>query len=145
MCRAVCEVLRPAAGVAYVDAYSDYDDELPVVVADAQRELRELGRRRGTGDPGMAVELDPADEEQWQLLLSYGAWSIQAELWTPGRVGELATLHDCAYSVSAELDADEAEELATRLGGLATLERLQTVRRRERETRRAARRRWWPR
>ncbi len=64
VCRAVCEVVRPAAGVAYVDAYSDYRDELPVVVADAQRELRELGRRRGTGDPGMAVELDPADDGQ---------------------------------------------------------------------------------
>ncbi len=76
-------------------------------------------------------------------MMTYRAWSIQAELWPPGRSDWLATLHDCAYSVTAELDTEEAEELTGRLGRLAVLERLEAVQIREREARRAARRRRW--
>jgi hypothetical protein len=66
-CRALLDVLRPRLAKVRIDAYSDYRDELPPEVAQAQQWLRDVGLGRGGGDPGMSIELDPADDASWGL------------------------------------------------------------------------------
>ncbi|MDP1804471.1 MAG: hypothetical protein Q8K72_04840, partial [Acidimicrobiales bacterium] len=61
-CAAVLEVLRPALRFAVVDAYSDYNDQMPPDVAEAERWLRQRGSDRHSGDPGMAVEVPVSDD-----------------------------------------------------------------------------------
>ena len=56
-CQTVLDVLRPRLTSVRIDAYSDYRDELPPEVAQAQQWLRDVGRARGHGDPGMGIEL----------------------------------------------------------------------------------------
>jgi hypothetical protein len=71
VCSAVLDLVRPHAALAVVDAYSDYRDRLPPQVQRTQDWLHARGRRRGTGDTGMAVELDPQNDEDWKQLRIY--------------------------------------------------------------------------
>ncbi len=125
VCSAVLDLIRPHAALAVVDGYSDYRDRLPPQVQRAQNWLHARGRRRGTGDPGMAVELDPQDAEDWRQLRIYAPWSIHVEVHGEGDHGdELATLHDCGSSITAALTAPEAARLAAELGDAAGLLRV---------------------
>ncbi len=66
----------------------------------------------------MGILIDPTDDEQWNALRVYGAWSIHVELFaTPERGRGFPSLHDCGTSVDADLTADEVAELSTRLAG----------------------------
>jgi hypothetical protein len=115
-CRAVLDVLRHRALKVWIDAYSDYTDELPPVVVQAQDWLREKGRVRGSGDPGMGIELDPADDRSWEVVRTYASWSIHVELTADADGYQvIASLHDCGYSVTAELTTDEAAEVSRKL------------------------------
>lgn len=80
VCAAILELLRPKLVAATVDAYSDFPDELPVEAATAERWLRDRGRALGHRDPGMGIDLDLFDPEQWTVLSSYAPWSINVEL-----------------------------------------------------------------
>lgn len=121
-CQAVLEAVRPVARLVHVDAYSDYRDGLPSDVEVAQRQLRAMGSRRRRGDPGMAVALDPENEQHWSVLWTYAPWSIHVAVWQDreGRQ-ELATLHDGGTGIDAWLTDSEAEALAARLDGVAVL------------------------
>ena len=105
VCHAVLNVLRPRLTKVWIDAYSDYRDELPPVVAQAQDWLREAERARGSGDPGMGIELDSKDARSWEVLWTYASWSINVDL-VADADRMIASLHDCGYSVTAELTAD---------------------------------------
>ena len=148
VCQAVLDVLRPRLTKVWIDAYSDYRDELPPVVAQAQDWLREAGRARGSGDPGMGIELDPTDARSWEVLRTYASWSINVDL-VADADRMIASLHDCGYSVTAELTADEAAHVTRQLVDMAPVVPLHELRERDkaerattRETRRTKRRQW---
>jgi hypothetical protein len=143
-CQTVLDVLRPRLTNVRIDAYSDFRDELPPEVAQAQRWLRDVGLARGHGDPGMGIELDPADDSSWDVLLTYASWSINVDLLTD-RNRQIAQLHDCGYSVTAELSANEAVQVAHKLADIAPVipllrEREKAERAEARQARRARRR-----
>lgn len=138
-CAAVLEVLRPALRFAAIDAYSDYDDQMPPDVAEAGRWLRERGSDRRSGDPGMAVEVPVSDG--WEVLCRYAPWSIHVELYGDGP-SPIGTLHDCGYSITADLNPAEASALAGRLEGISGLIPLQELRERRRRGRRDKVWRW---
>ena len=141
-CQAVLDVLRHRLTRVWIDAYSDYTDELPATVAQAQGWLLEKGRARGSGDPGMAIELDPADDRSWDVLRTYTSWSIHVELATEANQ-VIASLHDCGYSVTAELTADEVVEVSRKLADIAPLVPLHEVRERDKAESATAREARW--
>jgi hypothetical protein len=143
-CQAVLDVLRHRAMRVWIDAYSDYTDELPPVVVQAQDWLREKGRARGSGDPGMGIELDPLDDRSWDVVRTYASWSIHVELAADADAYQvIACLHDCGYSVTAELTTEEAVEVSRKLADIVPVVPLHEARERdetERATAREARR-----
>ena len=139
-CAAVLEVLRPSLRFGIVDAYSDYRDQLPPDIAEAERWLRQRGSDRRSGDPGMAVEV-PVSDDGWEVLCRYAPWSIHVELYGDGP-SPIGTLHDCGYSITADLNPAEASALAGRLEGISGLIPLQELRERRRRARRDKVWRW---
>ena len=112
-CLAVLEVVRPRAERVWIDAYSDHRANLPALAQQAQDELRSRGSLRTgrhRGDPGMAVELDPSRPADWELVRTYGPFSIHVEL--AGLEDDLATLDDSGLSISVNLTEAEAGRLA---------------------------------
>jgi hypothetical protein len=139
-CQAVLDVLRHRAMRVWIDAYSDYTDELPPVVVQAQDWLREKGRVRGSGDPGMGIELDPADDPSWEFVRTYASWSIHVELTADAEANQvIACLHDCGYSVTAELTTDEAVEVSHKLDNRVPVLPLHEARERDKAERTTAR------
>lgn len=134
-CVAILEVLRPVLRVALVDAYTDYENQMPPDVAEAQRWLRQQGSKQHRGDAGMNVEVGVVDAHHWANLCRYAPWSIHVELYGEGHA-PLATLHDCGYSVTAHLTPAEATDLGGRLAGMCALTLVHELRDRRREARR---------
>jgi hypothetical protein len=131
-CQALLDVLRYRAVRVWIDAYSDYTDELPPVVVQAQDWLRDKGRARGSGDPGMGIELDPADDRSWEVVRTYASWSIHVELAADADAYQvIACLHDCGYSVTAELTTEEAAEVSRKLVDIVPVVPLQEARERD--------------
>ena len=118
VCTAALDLLRGEIDEAYVDAYSDYRDQLPAAVEQAQEALRALGaKRRRRRDPGMGIKVRAEDAEQWRLLREYAAWSIHVELWShSGR--DLGALHDCAHSIVLHLTPEQRASLDATLAGI---------------------------
>jgi len=112
VCSAVLDLLRPRLDRVVIDAYSDYRDAQPDDVAEAERWLLAKGALNRPGDPGWAIELDPADAEHWANLRRYAPWSINVNLCADPDPRPIATLHDCGYSVTAYLTPNEAANLA---------------------------------
>lgn len=119
-CAAVLEILRPDVRAISVDAYSDFRDQLPAEVEQVQAWLRARGASRRGGDPGMGIELNPGDAEDWRALSVYASWSIHVEL-DDGDGRGLGTLHDCGRSITAWLRNEQVETLAERIAGFGTL------------------------
>jgi hypothetical protein len=120
VCTAALDALRGELDLAYVDAYSDYRDQLPSPVEQAQATLSALGakrRRRWRRDPGMGIKIQAADDESWMLLREYAAWSIHVELWA-GSGRDLGTLHDCAHSIVLHLTPEQRASLDVTLEGI---------------------------
>jgi hypothetical protein len=118
-CQAVLDVLRHRALRVWIDAYSDCTHELPPVAVQAQDWLRAKGRVRGSGDPGMGIELDPADDGSWEVVRTYASWSIHVELTADADAHQvIACLHDCGYSVTAELTTEEAVQVSRKLADI---------------------------
>jgi len=137
-CQAVLDVLRPRLTKVRIDAYSAYRDELPPEVAQAQQWLRDVGRGRGHGDPGICVKLDPADDASWDVLRTYASWSINVDLLTD-RNRQIAQLYDCGNVVTAELTADEAVQVTRKLADIAPVVPLHDLRERDKAERAASR------
>jgi hypothetical protein len=136
VCAAVLDVLRAVLRCARVDVMSDHTDQMPLSVAAAESALRAQGwqQRPRDSDPVMAVEVTPADRE-WAALERYAAWSINVDLLAEDE-HEVATLHDCGWSVTAALTDTEAEVLRKRLQPTAPLVALNEVIERRRKQKR---------
>jgi hypothetical protein len=61
---------------------------------------------------------------------TYASWSINVDLLTDGN-REIAQLHDCGYSVTAELTVDEAVLVTRKLADIAPLVPLHELRERD--------------
>jgi len=127
VCSAVLQVLASQAPWAYVDAWSDYRDELPLQVQQAEEGLWRLQRERDGVDTGMGIDIDRMDAAQEALLRTYAAWSIHVELLSAAGQPALAVLHDSASSVTAELTDVEVGQLNGCIEGAATGELLQRL------------------
>jgi len=136
VCRAVVDVLRPVLRRARVDAVSDYSDEMPAPVAEAEVALRALARRQRPRDrdPVTAVEVTPADPE-WAAFELYAAWSIDVDLLAEDEQ-EVGSLHDCGWSVTAALTDAEAVLMRERVGTTALVTLLAEVHERRRQQKR---------
>jgi hypothetical protein len=119
VCTATLDLLRSEIDRAFVDAYSDYRDQLPSPVEQAQTALRALGAKQRRRDPGMGIKVRADDVEEWMLLREYAAWSIHVDLWShSGR--DLGTLHDCAHSIVLRLTTEQRVSLDAALAGIGT-------------------------
>ena len=102
------------------------------MVIQAQDWLREKGRARGSGDPGMGIKLDPSDDNSWDVVRTYASWSIHVELTADADAFQvIACLHDCGYSVTAELSAGEAVEVSRKLADIVPVVPLLEARERD--------------
>jgi hypothetical protein len=126
----ILKLLRPHLGRVVVDAFVHDEPNLPPQVRVARDVIRDVGAARRSGgrwhvargaDPGAAVELDPHDDQHWRALVVYAAWSINVELFAPGRrLVDLGGLHDGVHA-SAALTPEERDTLTSRLGGIALI------------------------
>jgi hypothetical protein len=139
-CGAVIDVLRPVLRRARVDVVSDHAERMPPDVAAAEAALRALARRQHPGSRGplMAVDITPGDPE-WSAFQRYAAWSIHVDLLAGGE-HEVASLHDCGWSVTAALTEAEAKHLRERLQPTAPLTLLTEVHERRRQQKQDRRR-----
>jgi hypothetical protein len=141
ICAAVLEVLRPLLGTAQVDVYSDYSEQMPEPVKDAERRLTAAGGRRLKPPPDdrMGLVVSVGDPE-WQDIETYASWSINVEI--KGAEGEwLADFCDSGYSVVAALDTGEAEALRARIDSIAPVLPLSEINLRRRREKKEQRRR----
>jgi hypothetical protein len=114
ICGAVFDLLGESAVTAHVDAYSDFDDQMPDDIREAQQWLRGRGLARGSGDPGMAIVIEQHDETGWVIARAYAPWSIHTSLYDADGVN-LATLHDGGQSVTVNLNDAQARELTEQM------------------------------
>lgn len=148
-CRAVLDLLRPSLTHAKIDAFSDFREQMPKQARRAEEWLLRHDRTAGKGG-GMACRVDTDNDEHWAMLRTYAPWSINVDLYRK-EVAErpIANLHDCGYSISAELTGGQADRLTSDLGRIAPLilEDAYLARRRARKAaaraERWARRRAW--
>ncbi|MEZ0493421.1 hypothetical protein AB2L28_14370 [Kineococcus sp. TBRC 1896] len=126
-CTALLDVMAEAAPWACIDAWSDYRDELPAEVEHARTALRRLHAHRDGRDTGTGIDIDRSDPAQEALLRTYASWSIHVELLPSAEQQALATFHDGASSITAELTDTEVERLRERLVGVASVERLERL------------------
>ena len=91
----------------------------------------------------MGVAIDAGDDRQWHLLSTYAAWSIQVELYGLRGKPHLATLHDCAESVTVNLTTCEAAALGATTAGLAVVEPSDVVRARYKAEKSVRRHGFW--
>jgi hypothetical protein len=150
-CAAVLQLLRQHLRLVVVDAYTDYDDKLTADARQAQESLRRLGagqgrrpwwRRNWPADPGMGIEMDPTDDQQWNALCAYAAWSINLDLYGPERE-DLGGFYDSGHSIGASLTAIEARQLSVALadiGPLTLLDEFHARRKQQQEVGRIVRR-----
>ncbi|MBO1753190.1 hypothetical protein J4G33_15390 [Actinotalea sp. BY-33] len=139
VCAAVIDVLRPVIRSARIDVFTDSPEKMPDDVRRAEAHLAAAGRdrkRRGS-DGRMGLVVRRGDPE-WSAVESYAAWSINAEL-TGADDQDLATFHDCGYSVVAALTDDEVAALRLRLAPIAPVNLLSDIHDRRRSEKRAVR------
>jgi hypothetical protein len=90
------------------------------------------GKQQRKRDPGMKVDLDLSNAEDWDLLTRYAPWSINVDLYDHTD-HLIANFHDCGHDVTARLSADQAARLSDDLGDLLHVETLKALRDRERD------------
>jgi hypothetical protein len=142
VCTAFLDVMAEPAPWAYIDAWSDYRDELPAEVEHAQTALRQLHAHRDGRDTGMGIDIDRSDPAQEALLRTYAGWSIHVELLPAAEQEALVTFHDGASSITAELTDTEVERVREQLAGVVTVERLERLHAQARVRREQE---WWER
>lgn len=138
--RAVLDVLRPRTAAAVIDAYTDFRKTITAEANAAEDALWAKGSLRRTRDPGMNVELDPSNEDDWTLLACYAPWSINVDLYDTSDA-LIGSLHDCAYVIDAELSADDVSRLAAELGDAIPIQKMERTEKFERSLERIARQR----
>ncbi|WP_298457643.1 hypothetical protein [uncultured Cellulomonas sp.] len=140
VCAAVMEVLRPVIRSAQIDVFTDHPEHMQEDVRRAEAQLvAEAERRKKRGSDGRLGLVVSTGDLEWSAVESYAGWSINVDL--TGADGEdLATFHDCGYSVVAELTDDEAVVLRARLAAIAPVNLLSDIHGRGRTEKRTARR-----
>jgi hypothetical protein len=111
LCGAIFDALDKPVTSARVDAYSDYADQMPDDIRAAEEWLRSKGFARGTGDPGIGIVVDAADETGWAIVRAYAPWAVRTSLFD-GADQCLAILDDGGQSITVELDSTQADVLA---------------------------------
>ncbi|WP_329273387.1 hypothetical protein [Streptomyces sp. NBC_01451] len=137
--REVLRVLRSGIDTAHVDAYSD--DAWPRETLPSYERLLALGRdalaagrRSRRDDPGMAIDVDVRDDEQFGLLLTLAPYTINAEACQGDR--PVFSANDSGTSLWLAVTREQEAELRGRLRELGIpADVLADAQRR--------RRRWW--
>ena len=142
VCAVVLDVLRGDLSTVCIDAYSDYDRDMPQEIKAVQATLKEIGFVQHGRDPGMGIDLDLTDPEHARLLDLFAPWSINVDLLGPHRL-DMGCFHDCALWVHFRASPEQAVEIAARLravGPVVSSSVLDESRREERHAQWAARR-----
>jgi hypothetical protein len=129
-CHRILDALRPQLTYARIDGFSDIQ-ELPDEARMAKEALEAMAVQRHEGqlregsartrwwaqwsEPhAMGIELDPQNDEHFELLKTFGPYTIHAEIYRADQKSSFFTMHDTGSSVSFECREDEAEELIER-------------------------------
>ncbi|HEX3823956.1 MAG TPA: hypothetical protein VHV79_05800 [Mycobacteriales bacterium] len=120
VCEAVFDVLDQSAVTLRIDAYSDFNDQMPPDITSAEAWLRSRGFTRGEGDPGRRIVFARTDETGWAIARAYAPWSIRTALFDADDVN-VATLDDGGRSVVVDLTDEQASLLSLALGEVASL------------------------
>lgn len=95
-CQSVLHLVKSNAARAAVDVYTYHRKAMPPDAGVAEEALRAKGKQQHKGDPGMNVELDPSNPEDWDLLTRFAPWSINVDIYDC--TDELiANFHDCGH------------------------------------------------
>ena len=142
VCAVVLDVLRADLTQVCLDAYSDYDSEMPEEIKAVQATLKEIGFAQHGRDPGMGINLDLSDPAHARLLDLFAPWSINVDLLGPQRL-DMGALHDCAMWVHFRASPEQAAQIGNRLitvGPVVSASVLDEQRRQERRAKWAGRR-----
>jgi hypothetical protein len=120
ICGTVFDVLESRIEALRVDAYSDFNDQMPDDIRAAQEWLRARGLTQGEVDPGIGIAIDRDDEIGWAIARAYSPWSIHTTLYDRDGV-TLANLGDGGHSVTLNLTDAEVADLRAILGRSAAL------------------------
>ncbi|MFB7325281.1 MULTISPECIES: hypothetical protein [unclassified Streptomyces] len=133
--REALRVLRSTIDTAHLDAYSD--DAWPPEVRHAYERALSLAReavadgaRSRRGDPGMGIDIDVPDDEQFAVLSDLAPCTINAEGWRGSRL--VFSASDSGTSLWITVTRGQEEELLARLNTLGIPSTALAVRRRER-------------
>jgi hypothetical protein len=111
VCAAVFHVLDADIATVRVDAYSDYADQMPADIRNAEARLRDRGLLRADRDPAEGISIGRDDDIGWEIGRAYAVWSTRVTLLDPhGSV--LASLDDGGRAVTLRLGAEQAAALA---------------------------------
>lgn len=142
VCAVVLDVLAADLAAVSIDAYSDYDPEMPDEIRSVQATLKEIGSVQHGRDPGMGIDLDLSDPMHARLLELFAPWSINVDLLGPRRL-DMGCFHDCALGVHFLATPEQAAEITARLitvGPVVSMDELDERRREQRQAIWAARR-----
>jgi hypothetical protein len=116
---------RPLLVRAHIDAFSSIKT-LPPQVEDARQMLLERGLareekrkssrwpwQRWGGDPQMGIDLDPQIDQDFELLKTFGPYTIHAEMYASERKKSIIVAHDSGDSLHFEADEQIVKELST--------------------------------
>ncbi|GAA1385812.1 hypothetical protein GCM10009639_08800 [Kitasatospora putterlickiae] len=116
--REALRVLRASIDTAHIDAYSD--DAWPSAVVRSYERVLSLARaavadgtRPGRADPGMGIDIDVRDDEQFEMLLDLVPHTIHAEGRRADRLVFAAS--DSGTSLWIAVTQEQQAELLSRL------------------------------
>lgn len=138
ICAAVISVIGDRVDTVWIDAYSDYESDMPREIRAARESIYDLGRRQHLRDPGTGVELRMDRPEDRALLETYAPWSILVNM-RDSRLAAVASFHDCALSVTFKASPDEVQQIRDQLGSDLPVITLLEVHERQREAKRERR------
>ncbi|HZG07122.1 MAG TPA: hypothetical protein VE546_26730 [Streptomyces sp.] len=119
--REALRVLRSGLDTAHLDAYSDapwppevlpwYERALSLA-----REEMEHGSRSPRADPGMGIDIDVRDDEQFEVLVRLAPYTIGAEGWRGNRL--VFSASDSGTALWTAVTPEQEAELLSRLDAL---------------------------
>ncbi|MEV4440216.1 hypothetical protein AB0K09_14540 [Streptomyces sp. NPDC049577] len=116
--REALRVRRPDIDAALVDAYSD-DEWPPSVLRSYERALALAAQEAANGtrsrraDPGMGIDIDVRDDEQFEVLSDLAPYTIGAEGRREGRL--VFSAGDSGTSLWISVTREQEAELRSRL------------------------------
>jgi hypothetical protein len=120
VCRAVFGVLGDDVETARIDAYSDFDSQMPADIRKAESWLRSRGLISDRRDPAEGICIHRDDDIGWEIARAYTLWSTHVRL-RDAAGALLAALDDGAKAITLHLTAAQAAELTDEVGSAATI------------------------